>query len=118
MAKNYVAPGETVTLTAPTGGVVSGQGVVIGNLFAVATGSAAEGAEFEAALTGVWSLPKAAGAIDAGARVWFDASAGTIKNASASGLYPVGTAVAAALDAATTCAIRLDGVAVTAVPGP
>jgi predicted RecA/RadA family phage recombinase len=117
MAKPYLQPGEVASLTAPAGGVKSGDGVVIGNLFAVATVDAAEAAEFEGALTGVWSLPKAAGAINAGARVWWDASAGNVVNASSAGLFPIGCAVQGAGTNDAIAAVRLDGIAVTAVPG-
>jgi hypothetical protein len=34
MAKNFVKPGQTLTLTAPTGGVTTGVGVLIGTIFA------------------------------------------------------------------------------------
>lgn len=114
MAKNYVQPGSVVTLTAPAGGVKSGDGVVVNNLFVVAMGDAAEGAEFEGALTGCWTLPKAAGAINAGARVWWSVADGNVVGASAAGLYPVGTAIEAAGANDTTAVIRLDGVSVEA----
>jgi predicted RecA/RadA family phage recombinase len=36
MAKNYVQPGTQLTLVAPTGGVTTGVGVLIGTIFAIA----------------------------------------------------------------------------------
>ncbi|KKL79884.1 hypothetical protein LCGC14_2010330, partial [marine sediment metagenome] len=36
MAKNFIQPGDTLTVTAPAGGVVSGGAVEIGKLFGVA----------------------------------------------------------------------------------
>jgi len=36
MAKNYIQPGQTITIAAPTGGVLSGDGVLIGTLFGIA----------------------------------------------------------------------------------
>lgn len=55
---NYVKPGDVMTLTAPSGGVVSGLGYKIGSLFVVATVTAAEAAEFEGQVTGVVDLVK------------------------------------------------------------
>ena len=39
--KTYVAPGHSITVTAPSGGVTSGQGVLIGTLFGIAQADAA-----------------------------------------------------------------------------
>ncbi|MFZ1415230.1 MAG: DUF2190 family protein [Defluviicoccus sp.] len=41
--KTYVQPGHTLTITAPSGGVTSGHGVLIGTLFGIAQADAAEG---------------------------------------------------------------------------
>jgi predicted RecA/RadA family phage recombinase len=54
MAKNFVQPGQTVTLTAPTGGVTTGVGVLIGAVFAVALQTAAAAVTFEGAID--WRL--------------------------------------------------------------
>lgn len=58
MATNFVQEGLCITLVAPAGGVVSGNGYVIGSCFVVATKTAAEGAEFTGCLMGVFALPK------------------------------------------------------------
>jgi len=58
MARNFVQPGNVLTLTAPSGGVVSGSGYLIGALFVVALHDAPEGSQFEGQCTGVWTLPK------------------------------------------------------------
>lgn len=55
--RNYVQPGNTVTLTAPYA-VASGDGLLAGSVFGVAAGDAALGEPVEAALTGVFDLPK------------------------------------------------------------
>lgn len=55
---NYVHPGDVIPLTAPVGGVVSGGGYIIGELFAVAAGDADAGDEFQGKLTGVFDLAK------------------------------------------------------------
>ncbi len=71
MARNFVSRGDYLTMIAAAGGVKSGVGVLIGNLFGIAMTDAAEGAEYEAAVTGVWDLPSA-GAINAGAAVYWE----------------------------------------------
>ena len=40
-------PGHTITVAAPTGGVLSGNGVLIGTLFGIAQYDAVEGADVE-----------------------------------------------------------------------
>jgi predicted RecA/RadA family phage recombinase len=112
--KNFVQPGDTLTLTVPAGGVLSGQPVVVGSIFGVAAYDAIEGAEVEAQVTGVFELPKAAGVIDQGDPVWWDDTANVIKNASAAGLYSVGVATGGAASDAPTVRVRLSGVPVEA----
>ena len=70
--KNYVQPGATLTLTAPYA-VTSGDGLLVGSIFGVATGAAASGATVEAALTGVFDLTKIGSqAWTVGAKVYWD----------------------------------------------
>lgn len=70
--KNYVQPGNTLTLTAPYA-VVSGDGLLVGSIFGVAAGDAESGATVEAALTGVFDLKKVASqAWAAGDKVYWD----------------------------------------------
>lgn len=61
MAKNYYQDGEVLDLTAPAGGVVSGEPVQIGDINAVALVDAPAGDVFAAKATGVFWLPAAAG---------------------------------------------------------
>jgi predicted RecA/RadA family phage recombinase len=115
MAKNFIQPGEVVTVTAPAGGVASGDVIVVGNLAGVCTTSAATGAEVELAVVGVFELPKATGAaINAGQSVWWSTTDKNVKNASAAGLWPIGVAVRAAGTTDTSVRVRLNGVAVAA----
>jgi predicted RecA/RadA family phage recombinase len=118
MAKNYIQPGETLTMVAPSGGVESGAALVIENLFMVALTAAAEGDEFEARTTGVFMLPKAAAAsakdFDAGEPVFWNGTAGEIDK-TATGRFKVGVAAMAAASTDEHVAVRLDGIAVTAV---
>ncbi|TKV73302.1 DUF2190 family protein [Bradyrhizobium elkanii] len=119
--KNFVHDGEILTVTAPAGGVLSGDPVLIGAIFGVAAFSAAAGADVEIATEGVFTLPKAAGAgWSVGDPIYFDVTAKNLTGTSANNLC-VGTAaaVAAAGDTAGNVKIgdlgvRLDGVIVPA----
>jgi predicted RecA/RadA family phage recombinase len=65
--KNFVKPAEVVSLTAPYD-VLSGEGLLVGTLFGVATYDALSGVEVEAAIKGQIALKKAAGAGTGGAQ--------------------------------------------------
>jgi len=109
--KTFIQNGDVITVTAPTGGVASGDGVIVGSLFGIATFTAAEGEAVEIATRGVYVLPKEPTAvIAAGAQVAWDASAKQI-DLPGTGLYPVGIATEAAGNGITTARVRLDGVA-------
>lgn len=118
MARNFVQPGSTITLTAPSGGVVAGTGYIIGGIFVVAQNTAAQGLPFEGMTDGVHDLGKTAAVeFDVGEIVAFDASTKlTLENAT--GKYVIGVAVAPAAGAAATSRVRLNGVGVTATPAP
>src|SRR6266511_3902859 len=58
MAKNYIQPGHTLTVAAPTGGVLSGDGVLIGTLFGIAQHDAVEGTDVEILTEGVVEIGK------------------------------------------------------------
>jgi predicted RecA/RadA family phage recombinase len=112
--KNFVQRGDMITVTAPTGGVSSGQGVLVGNLFGVAATTAAEGESVEIATIGVYELPKLVSAvIAAGARVAWDDTAKQVV-LPATGMVPIGTATLAAGNGVATVRVRLDGVATEA----
>ena len=73
--KNFVQTGNTITLTAPYA-VGSGDGLLVGSIFGVASGTAALGETVEAALTGVYDLKKVASqAWAAGDKVYWDNTA-------------------------------------------
>ena len=55
--KNYVQPGNTITLTAPYA-VLSGEGLPVGSIFGIAAGAASSGEPVEAAPVGVFDLTK------------------------------------------------------------
>lgn len=111
MAKNFVQEGDVITFIAPSGGVVSGTPIFIGGQFVVPLVSVAQGATFAGRVTGVWDLPKATGAstdLTEGQAVFWDATAGTIKRVSASGLRLCGIAVSAASTSATTARVAIN----------
>ena len=107
--KNYVQHGDTLTLAAPTGGVVSGLPYLIGALFGVAMTSAAEGADFDFRLKGVFEdLPKATGAAwSAGDPLYWDSSAAKLTKTAGDNLQ-VAVAVVAALSGDTVGIARLN----------
>ena len=55
--KNFVQPGNTITLTAPYA-VVSGEGLLVGSIFGIASGVAAIAEPDETVLVGVFDITK------------------------------------------------------------
>lgn len=86
--RNMVSEGNVITMTAPAD-VVSGEGVVAGQIFGVATHSAVSGQPVELLVEGVVELPKVAGSVATGVLLYWDA---TNKRATtvASGNRPIG----------------------------
>lgn len=107
--KNYVQPGDTLTFTAAAD-VTAGAGVLQGALFGVAKTDAATGEDFEAALCGVFDLPKAAGALTKGQKAYWNSSNAKVTG-TASGNTLIGAVAEAAADAAATARVRLNGTA-------
>ena len=85
MARNFVQPGDVITLTAPVA-VKSGGVVHVGALIGVAAYDAPEGAEVETALTGVFELPKGKAALEQGALAYWDANSKTVTDFGGRGL--------------------------------
>ena len=111
--KNFVQVGDTVDLTAPSGGVTGGVGYVIGATFVVAESTVAQGLTFQGRRTGVILLTKATGsgtAITEGQQVWWDNSAKNVRHATGTGRFPIGTAAAAAGNDATEVPVILSGI--------
>ncbi len=110
--KNFVQPGCNLTVTAPAGGVSSGDPVKIGSLFGVAAYSAPAGAPLEITTEGVFDLPKAAGvAFAQGDKAYFDTAAKDIA-AAANGLSWVGVVTEGVLAGAASVRVRLNHVPV------
>ena len=107
MAKNYIQPGRVVTVAAPTGGVSSGDGVLIGSLFGVAQRDAVESEDVELLTEGVVEIPKTSAlAISAGDRLFWDDTNKEV-NKTATAQSCVGVAVSDAANPSATVIMRL-----------
>ena len=112
--KNFVQSGDLITVTSPSGGVTSGDGVIVGSLFGVAASSMPAGGSVTLSTRGVYDLPKTTtSTFTSGTVVSFDISLKKCRN-SGSGLYPIGVAVADAAGSAAKVRVRLDGVSTKA----
>jgi len=105
--KNFLQPGDCPTITAPTGGVTSGQGVLLGTMFGVAVSNADEGEPVAVKMTGVFELPKtSAQAWTMGAKVYWD-DGNSVATTTASGNTLIGHAFAVAENPSATGQVRL-----------
>jgi predicted RecA/RadA family phage recombinase len=106
--KNWIQEGEVLPLTAPEV-LASGQGFLVGAMFAVAQHSAASGATVEGQLTGVVTLPKvSAQAWTLGAAVFWDNTAKNVTT-TASGNTRIGVAALPAVNPSASGVVRLNG---------
>lgn len=108
--KNYVQPGNTITLTAPYA-VASGDGLLVGSIFGVAAGAAALGEPVETALVGVFDITKIGSqAWTAGARIYWDDTNKLTTNVETSNTL-IGVAIEAVAGGAgdTIGRVRLNG---------
>lgn len=94
MAKNFIQDGKVLDYTAAAD-IASGQFVLVGTIGAVAIAAIANGTTGPVQVTGVFSVPKAAGAVTQGAKLYWDA-ANSVLTTTASGNTVVGVAAAAA----------------------
>lgn len=107
--KNYIQPGNTLTLTAPYA-VTSGDGLLVGSIFGIASGDAALGEPVETALTGVFDLTKVGSqAWAVGAKVyWDDTNKRTTSVATSNTLIGVATEAVAGGAGDTIGRVRLN----------
>jgi predicted RecA/RadA family phage recombinase len=106
MAKNFIQPGDTVTVPAPAD-VSSGDGVLVGSLFGVAQFDAKSGDDVEICTKGVYTLPKtSAQAWTVGAKIYWDGSKCTTADGSGSNTL-IGNALAVAANPSATGVVRL-----------
>lgn len=108
--KNYVQPGDSITITA-TAAATSGDGVLVGNLFGIASGDAAIGDKLVLATTGVFTMSKVStDVIAVGAVVYWDDGNGLVTTDDDTGNNElIGLAVTTAGNPSGTVNVRLDG---------
>jgi predicted RecA/RadA family phage recombinase len=95
--KNYIQPGEKITIKAPAD-VLSGDGVLVGSMFGVAAVSAKEGEDVTIVRKGVFNLNKLpAQSWDEGAKVYWNNTAKQCTTV-ASGNAHIGYAASPAAD--------------------
>jgi predicted RecA/RadA family phage recombinase len=108
MARNYVQPGDTITVIAPRA-VSAGSGVLVGALFGVALADAAQGAQVEIRRVNVWDLVKTAGqAWTQGIKLYWDNAAFAVTT-TANGNLLIGTAAQAQASADIVGRVLLTG---------
>lgn len=108
--KNFVQPGNTVRFIAPYA-VASGGGFQVGAFFAVANAAAALNAEVEGDLYGIFDLPKAAGAVTQGQKIYWDNAAKLVTTTVGANIL-IGAATRAAAGGDATARVRLNGTVV------
>ena len=109
--KNYTQHGDIVTVAAPYA-VASGDGLLVGALFGVATSAAVNGAEVEAMTDGtvrITALSTDTGSI--GAKVYWDNTNKRVTT-TASGNTLIGCLMAAKTNGETAATVRLNGTVV------
>lgn len=110
-----IQDGQTMSITAPTGGITNGALIVQNRTAGVALNTVAAGSAVSVALTGVFDLASVAtGAKTQGNRVFYRTTGGAKKAAFASGVatgakYTIGTVWETATAAATSVKVRLVG---------
>lgn len=110
--KNFVQAGKTLTLVAPSGGILSGAGLLAGSIFGVANHNAAEGDPVECDMEGVFDLVKtAAQTFTVGAKAYWDNTAKSVTAVSTDNSL-IGAAVAVAGGSDPTARVRLNGITI------
>jgi predicted RecA/RadA family phage recombinase len=105
--RNYIQKGDDITIDSPAD-VLSGTGVIIGNLFGVANGDAQTGKPVVLSTVGVFDLPKTtANDIAVGAALYWNDTAKEVTT-TASGNTKIGVAIVTKSGAGTV-ATRLNG---------
>jgi predicted RecA/RadA family phage recombinase len=116
MARNYIQPGKTLTLTAPYARS-SGEGALVGAIFGVALNDVANAVAGEFGTEGVWELAKtSAQAWVVGDRIFWNASTKKADNDPTTGIL-IGAASEAAANPSSTGLVRLNGTVPTAAEG-
>jgi predicted RecA/RadA family phage recombinase len=106
MSRTFVQEGNTIDAIASSGGVTSGSVQIVGAFVGIAEVDAAEGETYALTLVGCHRLPKAAGALNAGALAYWVDSPG---NVAGSGDTLLGAVVEYAASTDTSVIVRLNG---------
>lgn len=110
MAKNYVQPGDTLTLTAPYA-VSAGGGAKIGtNIFGVALSDVANGAVGEWATGGVWDLTALSTDTGSAGTIWYWDDTNKRVTTTLTSNLKIGVGVNTKSNGDTTARVRLNGV--------
>lgn len=106
--KNYIAPGENITVPAPYD-VDAGGGALVGGLFGVAQFDAAETEGVVLVRRGIFDLAKtSAQAWTLGAKIYWD-NTNKVATTTSSGNTLIGAAMAVAANPSDTGRVLLDG---------
>lgn len=115
--RTFIQPGDIIDLVAPAGGFTSGVITRVGAFVGVPQCTVAAGVVGAVKITGVFELQKVqAQAWTQGQLIYLNAAGTMLTNVSATGVFPVGAATEAAANPSAVGRVRLNGVAVTAVP--
>lgn len=105
----FIGPGDVITVPSAPRALTPGDGVLSGNLFGMALGSALISTPVEMAVEGVWDIAKtAAQTFSIGDLVYWDNTAFSVTTVTAANRR-IGTAVAAAAGGDATARVRLSG---------
>jgi predicted RecA/RadA family phage recombinase len=106
--RNFKQKGENLTLPAPYA-VSSGDGALVGSIFGIAAGDAANGAEVDLVTVGVFVMPKVSTDVMAvGTPVYWDDTAKLV-TITATDNTKIGVSVATAVNPSGTTSVRLNG---------
>lgn len=112
--KNFKQDGNNISFVAGTGGVLSGKGVLSGNIFGVSVGDVAEAATGIMSTVGCFELPKlSTDTIALHQLVFWDSTNLRVTEVSLNN-YPIGVALAVAGNGVATVVVRLNGVSTVA----
>jgi predicted RecA/RadA family phage recombinase len=108
---NYIQEGKAINYTVPSGGVDSGDLVLIESIVGVCASTGVEDDVVAVAIEGVYEVPKVAGAISQGEAVYF--LGGDVTTADEGGspwgtLVKAGVAIESVLTGATVVAVKLN----------
>ena len=109
--KNYIQPGDCLTVPAPTGGTVSGGLYLVGSIVGVAATTEEAGDPVVLKTEGVFELAKVnAQAWSVGDPIYMNTTSRNATNASATGVVLIGVATEEAANPSSAGRVRLNGV--------